>query len=105
MPFGLCNAPATYQRAMDIILEEFRGKCTLPYLDDIIIYSQNIEQHERDLRAVMNRLKEAGLSLNKTKWKMLKTELKVLGSIISDGKVKPDPDMIERIRKFLFPRH
>ncbi|KAF9760594.1 Retrovirus-related Pol polyprotein from transposon [Nosema granulosis] len=104
MPFGLCNAPATFQRAMDVILEDFRGEFVLPYLDDIIIYSPSIQDHESHVKEVMKRLKEAGLTLNKNKCKFFKKELKVLGSIISEGKVKPDPEKIEGIKRFPAPK-
>ncbi|KAF9761555.1 Retrovirus-related Pol polyprotein from transposon opus [Nosema granulosis] len=103
MPFGLCNAPATFQRAIDQILEDFRGKFVLPYLDDIIIYSEDHAKHEIHLRKVMTKLKEAGLTLNRTKSNFFKTQLKVLGSIISEGKVRPDEEKINSVKRLPQP--
>ncbi|KAF9761335.1 Retrovirus-related Pol polyprotein from transposon opus [Nosema granulosis] len=65
MPFGLCNAPETFQRAMDAIFRTENRKFVIPYLDDIIVYSQRIEDHEKHLKVVLGKLKGAGVSLNK----------------------------------------
>ena len=50
MPFGLCNAPATFQRAMDQVFKNDKWKFVIPYLDDIIIFSENVEEHIKHLR-------------------------------------------------------
>ncbi|KAF9752805.1 Retrovirus-related Pol polyprotein from transposon, partial [Nosema granulosis] len=76
MPFGLCNAPATFQRAMDSIFRAENRRFVIPYLDDIIVYSQRLEDHENHLRIVLGKLKGAGVSLNKKKCKFLKSEIK-----------------------------
>jgi hypothetical protein len=61
MPFGLCNAPATFQRAVDVILATVRWQCAITYLDDIIVYSPSKEQHLKDLRRVLSLLRDAGI--------------------------------------------
>jgi hypothetical protein len=63
MPFGLMSAPATFQRAIDVILSTARFQCALTYLDDIIIYSPSFEQHLLDLAMVLKLLDDAGVSL------------------------------------------
>jgi RNase H-like domain found in reverse transcriptase/Reverse transcriptase (RNA-dependent DNA polymerase) len=104
MPFGLCNAPATFQWVMDIVLKEGLGKFVIPYLDDIIIYSATKEDHIRHLRQVLEKLKASGLILNKNKCKFMKKEVKLLGSIISEGLVKPGPEKINSIKNYPLPR-
>ena len=63
MPFGLCNAPPTYQRLMSIVLRGLIALICLAYLDDVIVYSRRLPQHLDDLRAVFERLRVAGLKL------------------------------------------
>jgi Reverse transcriptase (RNA-dependent DNA polymerase) len=60
IPFGLLNAPATFQRAMDIILSEVRWESIIFYLDDIIIFSRTFEDHIRHLGIVLSKLSAAG---------------------------------------------
>ena len=103
MPFGLCNAPATFQRCMDSVLKEVNGKCAIPYLDDIIIYSKSVEDHRRDLAKVLELIKEAGLVLNEEKCNFFKYEIKILGNIISQGCIMPDPEKTKAINNYKLP--
>ena len=64
MPFGLCNAPATFQRAMDTILAEYNWKIAMVYIDDINVYSKTFEDHLDHLRKVLKRIRQSGLTLN-----------------------------------------
>jgi hypothetical protein len=61
LPFGLCNGPATYQRYMNDVLIEYLDEFCLAYLDDILIYLENLEEHEEHVKKVLTRLREAGL--------------------------------------------
>jgi hypothetical protein len=103
MPFGLCNAPATFQRAMDKIFQKEKGVFVIPYLDDIIVNSKTLEEHTRHLDIVFGRIKAAGLSLNKSKCHLYKTEIKILGNIVGNGVIKPDPDKIKAIKDYNRP--
>ncbi|GBM06189.1 Transposon Ty3-I Gag-Pol polyprotein, partial [Araneus ventricosus] len=63
MPFGLCNAPATFERMMDTVLRGLKWNICLCYLDDIIVYAPNFQEHKRRLRKVLKCIQEAGLTL------------------------------------------
>ncbi|GFW76920.1 hypothetical protein TNCV_2030251 [Trichonephila clavipes] len=71
MPFGLCNAPATFERMMDNLLRHFKWTMCLCYLDDIIVFSETFEDHLIRLRLVLKCLQEAGLKLNSKKCLLL----------------------------------
>ncbi|GFW95328.1 hypothetical protein TNCV_2970501 [Trichonephila clavipes] len=71
MPFGLCNAPATFERMMDNLLRRFKWTMCLCYLDDIIVFSETFEDHLIRLRLVLKCLQEAGLKLNSKKCLLL----------------------------------
>ena len=75
MPFGLCNAPSTYQRLMSIVLRGLMMRICLAYLDPVIVYSCHHSQHLRDLRAVFERLRVAGLKLKPSKCQLFRDEV------------------------------
>ena len=79
MPFGLVNAPATFQRAMDIILSEVRWESVLVYLDDVIIFSRSFEEHVKHLDLVLQKLSEAGATLKFSKCKFFRQAVDYLG--------------------------
>lgn len=66
MPFGLCNAPATFQRLMDAVLAGLQWSSCLVYIDDLVIPGKTFLEHLRHLRQVFQRLREAGLKLKPT---------------------------------------
>ena len=63
MPFGLCNAPATFQRMMDLVLADLKWTTCLVYLDDVIVFSTTFSQHLERLESVLRCIQEAGLTL------------------------------------------
>jgi hypothetical protein len=85
MTFGLMNAPATFQRFLDITLTGLTWKVCLVYLDDIIVYSKTREEHLVHLDAVLNRLYRAELSLNLKKCHFFRSEVSYLGHVIGPG--------------------
>ncbi|GFS87645.1 retrovirus-related Pol polyprotein from transposon 17.6 [Trichonephila clavipes] len=95
MPFGLCNAPATFERMMDNLLRHFKWSMCLCYLDDIIVFSETFEDHLIRLRLVLKCLQEAGLKLNSKKCLFATQEVKILGHLVSSNGVRPDPDKIK----------
>ena len=103
MPFGLTNAPATFQRLMESSLGELHLEWCIIYLDDIIIFSKNPEDHLVRLRGVFERLAKAGLKLKPSKCEFFKSNLKYLGHIVSKDGIATDPRKIEAIRNWPKP--
>ena len=103
MPFGLCNAPSTFQRAMNSILKGKFQDFVFPYLDDIIVFSKTVEEHEKHLILVMNKLKAANLILNQSKCKFFRKEVKILGHIVKEGTVSMDPEKVRALREYKRP--
>ncbi|BHF73105.1 hypothetical protein SprV_0401618000 [Sparganum proliferum] len=95
--FGLCNAAATFQRLIYHVLRHLIPYKCLVYLDDIIVFGCSTEEHNSNLREVLEALQEAGLTLNPTKCLFLRSEVQFLGHLISPGRTSPLPDRIKHI--------
>ena len=103
MPFGLCNAPATFQWLMENVLAGLaRDKC-LVYLDDILVIGQTFEEHLTNLREVFSRLRRAGLKLKPTKCKLLRKEVDILGHVVSRQGIAADPKKVMAVTEFPRP--
>lgn len=96
MPFGLHNAPATWQRLIDRVLSPLE-QYVFVYLDDIVIVTQTFEQHLDILRKVFDRLTSAGLTLRRDKCHFCRTELKFLGYVVDGKGLRCDPDKVSAI--------
>ena len=94
MPFGLMNAGAMFQRAMDIAFVEEYGKFIVIYLDDVTTFSKSDDEHIRHLRRVFKKCRRFGISLNPKKCLFGLEEGKLLGHIISKDGIKIDPNRI-----------
>ena len=105
MPFGLCNAPSTFRRLMEYVLAGLQWSTCLIYLDDIIIYGRDFEEHLTRLREVFVRLRDAGLKLRPPKCYFLRREVEYLGHVISENRVSTDPAKVERIIKWPAPKN
>ena len=97
MPFGLANAPATFQRLMNAVLRRFRKRGILVHLDDIIIFSTSLEDHWRLLEDVLDELTRARLTLNLSKCAFICSEMIYLGHHIGGGTVKMNSLKVEAI--------
>ena len=103
MPFGLTNAPATFQRLMEKVLAGLQWQICLVYIDDIIIYSQTLEEHLKDLQQIFSRLKQAKLKLKPKKCSLLREKVAFLGHVVSGKGIETDPDKIEAVKKWQQP--
>ena len=104
MPQGITNAPSTFQRLMEKCMGGFNLKEVLVFIDDIIIFSDTLEEHESRLLKVMQRLKEYGLKLSVEKCKFFQTSVRYLGYIVSADGVETDPDKIQALKTWPQPR-
>ncbi|GFX57866.1 hypothetical protein TNCV_3068331 [Trichonephila clavipes] len=103
MPFGLCNAPATFVRLMETVLGGLSYEACLVYLDDIIIVGRSFEEHLKNIRRVLQKLKEANLKLSPSKCHLFQREVTYLGHIISAEGVRTDPDKISAVKDWNCP--
>jgi hypothetical protein len=103
MPFGLKNAPASFQRFMNETFQEFLGKFVIIYLDDILIYSKNPDQHEAHVRIVLQKLREKKLFAKLEKCAFGVRRVEFLGYIISPQGVEMDPAKTSNITSWQTP--
>ncbi|KAE8990705.1 hypothetical protein PR001_g21420 [Phytophthora rubi] len=104
MPFGLANAPGTFQRMMDAVLRGLTWQSCLVYLDDVIIFSKgDVAQHVVHLAAVLERLAKAGLSLKASKYAFAATRLNYLGHELDADGVKPMASLVDSVATFPTP--
>lgn len=105
MPFGLKNAPATFQRAMNSILSNYIGNICYVYLDDIIIVGHNLKNHLENVSKVLRRLVQFNLKIQLDKCEFLRRETEFLGHIITPEGIKPNPDKITKILEWPLPKN
>lgn len=105
MPFGLKNAPATFQRVMDCVLRDLVGVCCFVYMDDIIVFSSSLQEHKNHLNMVLKRLKDANLKIQLDKCEFFKKEVQFLGHTVSEDGVRPNNDKIEIVKTWPIPKN
>ena len=103
LPFGLCNAPATFSRLMDCALAGLAWNICLYYLDDIIVFSASWEEHLERLRAVFEQLRRANLKLGAAKCHLATREVSFLGYKVTPEGLEPEPKLMEAIEKLTPP--
>lgn len=104
MPFGLQNAPSTFMRCIDFLLMGLKGTICLAYLDDILIMSEDIATHVKNLEKVFVKLQEINFKIQPSKCTFATDQVEYLGHIVSREGVKPDPQKIKAIRDYPQPR-
>ena len=103
MPFGLSNAPGTFQRLMNELFKTELHKYVLIFLDDILIYSPTLEEHADHVRRVMVTLRAANLKLKPKKCKFFQPQVEYLGHIIDQNGSRPDNKKVEAVQTWPRP--
>ena len=103
MPFGLCNAPATFQRLMDRVLAGMQWETCLVYLDDIIVLGSDVPQMLQRLGQVFSRLDQAKLKLKPSKCCLFRRQVAYLGHIVSESGVATDPNKVQKVQDWPTP--
>jgi hypothetical protein len=103
MSFGLCSAPATFERLMETVLRGLQWKSLLLYLDDVIVFSSDIESHITRLKEVFQRLRAANLKLKPAKCELFQRQVKYLGHIVSQQGVSTDPEKVSAVKDWPTP--
>ena len=104
MGFGLCNAPATFQRAMMLVLRGLTWKEVLAYLDDIIILGKSFADHLQNLRLVFERFRFFNLKLKPKKCVFFRKEVPFLGKIVTEKGIQIAPKKIEAVKEWPSPK-
>lgn len=104
MPFGLCTAPATFQRVMDTVLAGLKWHTCLVYLDDVVVFARTFDEHLARLKSVLEAIRTSGLTLKPEKCRFAYEELKFLGHVVNAAGVLPDPAKTTAIANFPRPK-
>ena len=105
MPFGLRNAGATYQKMMDRVFKEKKGRNLEVYVDDLMVKSKNVETHLKDLAETFSTLHNYKMRLNPNKCLFGVSRGKFLGHLLTPAGVEPNPDKIKAIVDLESPRN
>ena len=105
IPFGLTNAPATFNRLMSDIFREHLDEFVLVFFDDILVYSRNPEEHEQHVRRVLELLRQHQLYAKKSKCTFSSEKVEYLGFIISKDGVSTDPAKVEAVKNWPTPKN
>ncbi|MEM7281681.1 MAG: reverse transcriptase family protein [Pseudomonadota bacterium] len=105
LPFGLCNAPATFQRLMEIVLAGLNWLTCAVYMDDILVFSVSFEDHLRDVQNVINTIRSAGLKFKPEKCQFARASIKFLGHVVTPSGIRPDPEKLVAVRGMPDPKN
>ena len=97
MNFGLCNAPATFERLMEKVLSGLPWEVCLLFLDDVIVHGREFGEAIKRLRTVLQRLRDAGLKLSPKKFILLQQSVPFLGHVVSNHGISTYPKKIEAV--------
>lgn len=104
MPFGLTNTPATFQHFVNDCLKEYLDILCTAYLDDILIYQDNLEEHKQDVRMVLTALKNKGVLLKPEKCEFHTKTTTYLSHIISPSGISMDPAKVKAVQEWNSPK-
>jgi len=105
MPFGLTNAPSTFQHYVNDVLRPYLDIFCTAYIDDVLIYSEDLHTHRKHVNLVLEAMKEAGLQLDVDKCEFHKTEVLYLGLIVTTEGIRMDPKKVEAVLGWETPRN
>ena len=105
LPFGLSNSPMCFQNLMSQVLKDLNWKIALVYIDDILIFSQNFDQHLKHLGQVFQNLRAANLKVHPGKCKFAAREIKYLGHIVSRDGLRVDPSKFSAVETYPVPKN
>ena len=103
LPFGICSASEHFQKQMSRLLEGLEG--VVCQVDDVLVHAPDQKSHDARLNAVLTRMKEKGVTLNREKCSFSQTQLKFLGHMVDEHGVSPDPDKTAAVREMRSPRN
>ena len=104
LPFGLCNAPATFQVAIDMILSGVKWQNVLVYIDDLIIFLADAESHLSHLNMALTLLGQHGVTLKAQKCQLFSNEVEYLGHVVGPGRLSVNEKSPKAIKKAVFPK-
>ena len=104
MPFGLCNAPATFERLIELVLVGLPWSVCLVYLYDIIVHAKTFDASVQNLQEVFCRLRSASLKLNPDKCELFQQQVSYLGHLISAQGVSADPSKVRAVMAWPIPK-
>ena len=103
MPFGLCNAPATFECLMSQVMPGLHWKRCLVYIDDILVFGNDFESALHSLELVLTRVAEYGLQLKSTKCNLFRTSVPFLGHIVGRAGLECDPNKVSAVANWIPP--
>ena len=104
MPFGLNNAASTFQTTTELALQGLQWVTCLIYIDDVIVFGKDFDQHMQRLEEVLDRIKKAGLKLKASKSYLLQKEVIFLGHVVSGEGIKPSPTNVTKVVDWPTPK-
>jgi len=103
VPFGVTNGVACFQRIMDTVIEEENLHATFAYLDNVTICGMNTEEHDRNLKRFLEAANKKNIAYNESKCIFSTSKLSILGYLVEDGKIRPDPERLRPLRELPVP--
>lgn len=105
MAFGLCNAPATFQRMIQLVLGDLLWKSALAYLDDVIVVGKEFSEHLDNLEKVLCKFRHYKLKLKPRKCDFFQREVAFLGRVVSVHGIAMDPGKVEKVLQWSVPKN
>ncbi|MGV1089522.1 MAG: reverse transcriptase domain-containing protein, partial [Mycobacterium sp.] len=104
MPFGLCNAPSTFQRTMNNLLQDCRSFARV-YIDDIVIYSRTLEEHVEHVRKVLEKLRQEKFYARRKKCSFAQQEIEFCGFLVNREGIFTHPEKIKHVKEWPMPKN